>query len=332
MARIKYYYDTEKCKYEKIEPKIGNILLNLFAFLFLSFVIGVALVFLYDRYYDFPGEEDLKNKLKAKEVTLVALQNQREKIVERLDKLEYKDKNTYRIILGSTDTAMVDEEHLRQLTIEEISAIAEGNSDLLTQILNVYLEDIVDLKGRIEKQDASYVFLQHLKASKDDRFASVPWITPIGKDQKYRVASGFGMRRHPVLGIRKMHTGIDYACKVGTPIRATGNGRVKRIKKSCCKGYGNMVDIDHGYGFTTRYAHMSKVLVKKGQKLKRGDIIGEVGSTGTSTGPHLHYEVIKNGKKNNPVLFVHDLSDEEYEEMLRIASEENEALSIPEDE
>ena len=91
-----------------------------------------------------------------------------------------------------------------------------------------------------------------------------------------------------------------------------------------------MIDIDHGYGFTTRYAHMSKILVKKGQKIKRGDIIGEVGSTGTSTGPHLHYEVIKNGKKNNPVLFVHDLSDEEYEEMLRIASEENEALSIPE--
>lgn len=332
MSRIKYYYDTEKCKYEKIEPKIGNILLSIFGFLFTAFVFGVGLVFLYDHFYDFPGEDNLKSELKSKVVTLAAIEDQNKKIHKQLDELEEKDQYTYRIILGSQDTVFANKEQVRELTIEEIESLVGGDQELLTQILNEYLEDIVDLKSRIEKQDASYTLLNQIKASKDDRFASIPWITPIGKDQKYRIASGYGMRRHPVLGYRKMHYGLDYACKRGTPIRATGNGVVKKINKSCCKGYGNMVEIDHGYGFQTRYAHMSKILVKKGQKIKRGDIIGEVGSTGTSTGDHLHYEVVKNKSKINPIQFVHDLSGEEYEEMLRIASLENEALSMPDEE
>lgn len=331
MSRIKYYYDTEKCKYEKIEPKIGNILLSIFGFLFTAFVFGVGLVFLYDHFYDFPGEENLKSEVKSQKLKNHTLDQLLIDFQKDLDDLK-SDEIDLRILVGADSSIRVSSDHIRKLTSREIDQLLDGDEKTIDLISTEYLDSIVSLKTQIEQLSASYVYFTHLTSSKQDRLASIPWITPIGKDQKYRVASGYGMRKHPVLGIRKMHTGVDYACKIGTPIRATGNGVVKRIKKSCCKGYGNMVDIDHGYGFVTRYAHMSKILVKKGQKIKRGDVIGEVGSTGTSTGPHLHYEVIKNGKKNNPVLFVHDLSDEEYEEMLRIAALENEALSIPEEE
>lgn len=331
MSRIKYYYDTEKCKYEKIEPKIGNILLSIFGFLFTAFVFGVGLVFLYDHFYDFPGEENLKSEVKSQKLKNHTLDQLLIDFQKDLDDLK-SDEIDLRILVGADSSIRVSSDHIRKLTSREIDQLLDGDEKTIDLISTEYLDSIVSLKTQLEQLSASYVYFTHLTSSKQDRLASIPWITPIGKDQKYRVASGYGMRKHPVLGIRKMHTGVDYACKIGTPIRATGNGVVKRIKKSCCKGYGNMVDIDHGYGFVTRYAHMSKIIVKKGQKIKRGDVIGEVGSTGTSTGPHLHYEVIKNGKKNNPVLFVHDLSDEEYEEMLRIAALENEALSIPEEE
>ena len=140
------------------------------------------------------------------------------------------------------------------------------------------------------------------------------------------MASGFGPRIDPIYKTKKFHAGMDFSAKTGTPIYATGNGKVIRVRKSR-KGYGNHVKIDHGYGYVTLYAHMQKYIVKKGQKVKRGEVIGYVGNTGKSVAPHLHYEVHKNGKKVNPVnFFYNDLTSEEYEKMIILSSQNNQSF------
>lgn len=140
------------------------------------------------------------------------------------------------------------------------------------------------------------------------------------------MASGYGYRIHPIYKVRKLHTGTDFSAPTGTPIYATGDGKVSTYKRSRA-GYGNHIVIDHGYGYQTLYAHMSKVDVKRGQKVKRGDVIGYIGSSGRSTAPHLHYEVIKDGRKINPInYFFNDLSPEEYEMMLELSSHSNQSF------
>ena len=156
--------------------------------------------------------------------------------------------------------------------------------------------------------------------------ACIPAIQPVSNKELRRIASGFGYRYHPIYKTLRMHTGMDFSAPRGTPIYATGNGKVKSTKRK--SGYGKTCVVDHGFGYKTLYGHMSKIIVKRGQKVKRGEIIGYVGSTGTSTSPHLHYEVRINDKPVNPVhYFFNDLSPEEYEKVIEISSRINQSLS-----
>ena len=156
--------------------------------------------------------------------------------------------------------------------------------------------------------------------------ASIPAIQPVSNKDLSRMASGFGYRIHPIYKTRRLHAGMDFSAKTGTPIYATGDGKIFKVSKTR-KGYGNYVIIDHGYGYKTLYAHMSKFIVKKGQSVKRGETIGFVGNTGTSVAPHLHYEVHKNGRKIDPVNFYYnDLNAEEYEKMRIISSQSNQSF------
>ena len=165
-----------------------------------------------------------------------------------------------------------------------------------------------------------------LAKNKSDMLASIPAIQPVSNKDLSRMASGYGSRIHPIYKTRKLHTGMDFSAKSGTPIYATGDGKISKVKKSRI-GYGNHVIIDHGYGYKTLYAHMTKYIVHKGQKVKRGEVIGYVGSTGTSVAPHLHYEVHKDGRKINPVNFYYnDLNPDEYEKMLEISSQNNQSF------
>jgi len=155
----------------------------------------------------------------------------------------------------------------------------------------------------------------------------IPSIQPVARKDMNRIASGFGMRLHPIHKVWRLHAGLDFSARRGTPIYATGDGIVKKVEFRY-SGYGRQVEIDHGYGYRTKYAHMQKYIVKKGQKVKRGQLIGYVGNSGSSTAPHLHYEVIKNNKKVNPVHYLfRDLTDEQYEEVLKQASQKNQSLS-----
>ena len=156
--------------------------------------------------------------------------------------------------------------------------------------------------------------------------AALPAIQPVSNKDLKRMASGFGYRIDPIYKTRKMHAGMDFSAPSGTPIYATGNGKVSKVRKSR-RGYGNHVKIDHGYGYATLYAHMTKYIVREGQKVKRGELIGYVGSTGKSVAPHLHYEVHKDNKKINPVNFYYnDLNPEEYERMLEMCSRSNQSF------
>lgn len=156
--------------------------------------------------------------------------------------------------------------------------------------------------------------------------SSIPAIQPVSNKNLSRMASGFGYRIDPIYKTRKFHAGMDFSAPRGTPIYATGDGKVIKVRKSR-RGYGNHVKIDHGYGYETLYAHMSKYIVRQGQNIKRGEVIGYIGNTGKSVAPHLHYEVHKDGRKINPVNFYYnDLSPEEYEKMLELSNQSNQSF------
>ena len=184
---------------------------------------------------------------------------------------------------------------------------------------------IDQITKRLVIQSKSLDEIAKLAEEKEALLKTIPAIQPVQNKDLSRVASGYGMRVHPILKYRKMHNGMDFTAPPGTPIYATGDGTVTKVGLG--SGYGKMVIIEHGFGYKTYYAHMSKYNTKVGRKVKRGEIIGYVGNTGLSSGPHLHYEVWKNGKVVNPVNFYHnDLTPEEYDIMLAAASLENQSL------
>jgi murein DD-endopeptidase MepM/ murein hydrolase activator NlpD len=185
---------------------------------------------------------------------------------------------------------------------------------------------IATLERQVNIHKSGFDRIKNLAGTRSARLSHVPAIQPIHNHNLIRTASGFGMRMHPVYKVPKLHTGVDFTAKTGTEIFAAGDGVVFNVKKSYT-GYGQHVIIDHGFGYKTLYAHMSKFKVRKGQKVKRGDVIGLVGNTGTSTGPHLHYEVIRDNKKIDPAnFFFNDLNFEEYQEMIEISSQINTSL------
>ena len=186
-------------------------------------------------------------------------------------------------------------------------------------------KQIDKLTKEIEVQSRSLDEIETLAKEKIKLLEAIPAIQPIQNKDLKRVASGYGMRMHPILKYRKMHNGMDFTAKTGTPIYATANGKVIKAKRS--GAFGNVVYIDHGYGYETIYAHLSKFNTRRGSWVKRGEIIGYVGNTGRSSGPHLHYEVHKNGRPVNPVNFYHGgLTPEEYDIMLEKASQENQSF------
>jgi murein DD-endopeptidase MepM/ murein hydrolase activator NlpD len=197
-------------------------------------------------------------------------------------------------------------------------------------------ESLINAKQKIEKlkrqmvvQSKSLDQVAKLADQREEMLAAIPAIKPIRSDKlkrNIRSLSGFGMRMHPIFKRRRMHTGIDFTTPKGISIHATGNGVVESIKKNK-SGYGTHVTINHGFGYKTLYAHMGEVSVKRGQKVVRGEIIGKVGNTGTSTAPHLHYEVIYQGKKVNPIHYCMDgLTDTEYQELVNMAASQNQSF------
>ncbi len=324
MARIKYYYDTETCKYERVKVGTWDIVLNLLGFLSVSVVIATIMVLVHNTYFESPKEAALKKENEELQLYYDILNQEMTDAQKMLEALQKRDDDIYRVI---------NEAEPIPSTIREGGI---GGTDRYKKLLEQGLEreelvlstlqKIERLKKQMYIQTKSYDEIVALAKSKDKMYASIPAIQPITNKELTRLASGYGMRIDPIYKVRRMHTGVDFSATRGTPIYSTGDGVVKKVSTHY-GGYGKEVLIDHGYGYVTRYAHMSDFNVKKGQKVKRGECIGYVGSTGKSTAPHLHYEVIKNGKKVNPVhYFYNDLNEDEYQKILELSSIENQSL------
>ncbi|HMQ00698.1 MAG TPA: M23 family metallopeptidase [Cyclobacteriaceae bacterium] len=326
MARIKYYYDTETCKYERIKTKTSDVVLNALGLLSLVLILAVSLLIVYTTYFESPKELYLKNEVKELEFYYEKLNDEVDRMRDILASLEYRDDNIYRQVLGAEPI----EKSIRDAGVGGSERYAEiRNKKIASKGMIIDLHEKVDkLRRKIYIESKSHDEIIELAESKEKMFAAIPAIQPIANEELYRLASGFGMRTHPIYKVKKMHTGIDFAAPTGTPIYATADGTVKTVNLRF-SGYGKTIEIDHGFGYVTRYAHLHDFNVKVGQQVKRGELIGYVGNTGLSTAPHLHYEVMLNRKHINPVhYFFNDLSPAEYEKILELASIENMSLGM----
>jgi murein DD-endopeptidase MepM/ murein hydrolase activator NlpD len=320
MARIKYYYDTATCRYEVAKTPPGKLVLRMMTFMAMSLIAGACITWLYINFAGSPQEKVLKRQNKELKLYYEMLDKQVDEASKMLSALQHRDDNIYRVILEAEPIPA----SIRKAGIGGASRYAELlEKNLSYENLIVGTTEKLDkLKKQMYIQTKSYDEIIKLSKNKNEMLSSVPAIQPVSNKQLKLLTSGFGKRIDPVYKTVKMHSGIDFSAPSGTKIYATGKGEVKSARFE--SGYGNCVVIDHGFGYQTRYAHMSKINVKKGQRIRRGDILGFVGSTGKSTGPHLHYEVVKNGQRIDPInFFFNDLTPEQYQEMLEASNSSN---------
>ena len=324
MARIKYYYDTETCKYERVKVGTWDIVLSLLGFLSVATVIAIAMVLVYNTYFESPKEAMLKKENDELKLYYDILNTEMDGAKDMLTALQKRDDDIYRVINEAEPIPQTIREGGIGGTERYRNLLEEGLEQ--EELILGTLRKIEGLKKQMYIQTKSYDEIVALAKTKDKMYASIPAIQPITNKELSRLASGFGRRIDPIYKVRRMHWGVDFSAPRGTPIYATGDGVIKKVKTNY-GGYGKEILIDHGYGYVTRYAHLSEFNVKRGQKVKRGECIGYVGSTGKSTAPHLHYEVIKDNKKVNPVhYFYNDLNEEEYQKILELSSIENQSL------
>jgi hypothetical protein len=326
MAKIKYYYDTETCKYERVKTKTSDVILNALGILSLTVAMAVGLLFLYSSYFESPKELLLKNEVKELEFYYEKLRAEVGNLDQILSGMEYRDDNIYRKVLGAEPI----DKSIRNAGVGGADRYQDiKDKNISHQDLVVSINEKVDLLRRklyIESKSQDEVV--KMADNKEKLYAAIPAIQPISNKQLVALASGFGWRTHPIYKVRKMHTGIDFAAAIGTPIYATADGKVQSVDVKF-SGYGKMVEIDHGFGYHTRYCHMHEFAVRAGQNIKRGDLVGYVGNTGLSTAPHLHYEVLINGSQVDPVhYFYNDLTASEYEKVLELASIDNQSLGM----
>lgn len=324
MAKVKYYYDSENLAYRKIitrkRKKFAVVLLFLVASALFGFLAFVILL-------NTPFFETPKDRLQAREIEnlklhYAILNKKMDQVDNVVDALKDRDNNLYRVYFNTS--AISDEERKAIFGGVDRYKELEGfdNSQL---VLNTTKRvDIISKELAVQSKSLDYIL--KLAKAKNNLLSAIPAIQPVRNENLKHMASGFGYRTDPFTKARKMHEGMDFTAKTGTPIFATGDGVVARADNTV-SGYGNHILIRHGFGYETLYGHLSKYKSRAGQRVKRGDIIGYVGSTGRSEGPHLHYEVRKNGKVVNPLNFYYgNISAVEYVAISQLANQENQSL------
>ena len=326
MAKINYYYDTESCKYVRVKTSTGDIILNALGIISLTMALAVGILLLYSSYFETPKEVILKNEVKEMEFYFEDLQKKVNELDKIIAQMAQRDDNIYRVVLGSEPI----DKSIREAGVGGMDRYEDiKNKDIDHEEIIVRLNESLDkLRRKVYIESKSHDEVLDLADSKEKLFAAIPAIQPVPKTATVVLASGFGIRIHPIYKVRKMHTGIDFAAPIGTPIYAAADGLVANVDISFT-GYGKKIEIDHGFGYRTRYAHMHAFAVRSGQHVKRGQLIGYVGDTGLSTSPHLHYEVFINGAHVNPIhYFFNDLNAAEYAKIIELASIENQSLGM----
>jgi len=322
MAKVKYYYDTKTLSYNRIELSAINKIKSFFYFLIGSTSTGLVMVIIFFQFFDSPKEKILNREIKQLTTQYEIVQDKLQQVELVLDDIQQRDDNIYRIIFEADPIPR----SIRKAGYGGVNRYQDLTGYNNAELVISTTKKIDQITKQLYIQSKSFDDIIELAKNKADMLASIPAIQPVANKDLSRMASGYGPRIHPIYKTQKFHAGMDFSAKTGTPIYATGDGKISKVRRSR-RGYGNHVIINHGYGYKTLYAHMKKYIVKRGEKVKRGDLIGYVGSTGTSVAPHLHYEVHKDGRKINPVNFYYnDLNANEYEKMLEISSQKNQSF------
>ena len=309
--KVFYRYNQSAERYERVYPSGRARFFAAVRQSAIGIVVAVAGFALAYFLWESPRERELRERAELVEDRLEMLNRRADKALEVMEDLASRDNNFYRVMMQAEPiTAGQRYAGLeRQRNYDAIDSMADS------KLLRLTTDKLDQLDQMLYTQSKSYDFLANEVANMTDRTAHIPAIQPISEKYLRAMASGYGYRRDPIYGTSKFHEGMDFSSPIGTPVYATGNGTV--TDASWKSQYGNLIEISHGYNYTTRYAHLSEILVKPGQAVKRGDLIGKVGNTGKSTGPHLHYEVRFRGQPQNPVnYYFYDLTPEEYDKMI----------------
>ena len=324
MGKVKYYFDSENLAYRKIKTKMSTKFGFVALFLLASALFGLLsfVILLNTPFFETP-----KDRLQAREIEnfklrYAILNKKMDQIDEVLSNVEERDNNLYRVYFN---TSPIPEEQ-RKAGFGGVNRYKElegyNNSELVVNTSKRV--DVISKELAIQSKSLDEIL--KLAKEKNKLLAAIPAIQPVRNENLKQIASGFGYRSDPFTKVRKFHAGMDFSAKTGTPIFATGDGVVERADATA-SGYGNHVVIRHGFGYETLYGHLSKYKCRAGQRVKRGDIIGYVGSTGRSEGPHCHYEVHKNGEVVNPLNFYYgNISAAEYVVISKLANQENQSL------
>lgn len=324
MAKVKYYYDPEKLAFLKIRPKKIKQISNIFLFILSAAIFGILglFVMINTNILQTPKEKKQERELAEFKTNYILLNKKLDLVTEVLDELEVRDNDIYRAYFN---TAPIPEEQRKSGLggINRYRSFVGLNNEKLLTATNMKIDQ---LTKQVAIQSESLDDIIELAKKKEEFLSSIPAIQPVKNEDLKRMASGYGYRSDPFTKIKKFHSGMDFSAEIGTPVFASGDGKVIRANNEL-SGYGNLIEIDHGYGYLTRYAHLSKYKAKAGQSVKRGDIIGYVGSTGRSSGPHLHYEVHYLGNVVNPLNYYYgEISAKEFELMAQEANQENQSL------
>jgi len=322
MKKIKYFYNTNTLRYEKQLVPFRVTLLRIFAFISTAIVTGLIIVAIAFRFLDSPKEKVLKIQLERTEDQNRRYADKVVEIDERLKQLEKRDNDVYRSIFEASP--IPDSARAKQIeNKKELQKVAKMDNQELTDGLYKTLNIIYN---RVMHQEKSYEEIEHMVLNKEKLLASTPAIQPVSNKDLNRLSSGFSYRIDPIYKTVKFHAGLDFSAPQGTPIYATADG-VVRVAGNLGNGYGKHVIINHGYQYSTLYGHMYRIKVRVGQSIKRGEVIGYVGNTGKSTGPHVHYEVMKGGRHLDPIYFFYnDLTPEQYQQILKIAASRNQSF------
>jgi murein DD-endopeptidase MepM/ murein hydrolase activator NlpD len=322
MKKVKYVYNTNTLRYEKHVVPLHVTLLRILGFLAAAAVTALIVVTFAFRFLDSPKEKLLREQVDKSQQDLTVIGKRVREMEQRLRELEKRDNDVYRTIFESSPVP--DSARAKQIEMEqEIRLLSSMSENQLAYSLATTLSNMVNRMGF---QNKSFDEIEVMIKNKEKLLRSTPAIQPVSNKDLNRIASGFGLRIDPVYKTVTYHYGLDFAAPQGTPIYATADGVVS-TSGNTGNGYGNHVVVNHGFGYETLYGHMVRIKAGSGKSVKRGEVIGWVGSTGKSTGPHLHYEVHKNGKPLDPIYFFYnDITPEQYQQILKLAASGNQSF------
>ncbi len=322
MAKTRYTFNTKTLAYEKHRRTLGQNIFRFSLFMISTLAFSVVLIFLAYTFLGSPKERVMKREIAQYELQIQITNDRLDQMQNLMDELADKDDNIYRVIFEADPIP----KSIRQAGYGGVDrySLLEGysNSELLIQTA----KKLDNIASQVYVQSKSFDEVFELARNKEKMLASIPAIQPVNNIELKRLSSYYGYRPDPIYKIKKFHAGVDFSAPQGTPFYATGNGVVTKTSRSR-RGYGNTITVDHGYGYTTFYAHLKDIKTKRGAKVKRGQIIGTIGNTGKSTAPHLHYEVRKDNRTMNPIyFFFNDLTPNEYETLLDLSKLPNQSL------